>query len=591
MSESAGAFSIETAERQVHDWMIKFLGVHAVLAFFFAAFHGTWLEAVFIGLPSVIVPAWLAKTQPNSVAAKAAVGSAFMIFSALFIHQMRGWTEMHFHVFVSLAILLAYRDWRPIVAAAGVIAVQHVSFGAAQYFSLPVYIYSAKEGIVVTTVVHALFVVVETAALSVLAVQMRKDWLAAERLAQAAEVLAEGQNSGSALDGMLDRLSSSLDGCQAAGNEVKAASHLIAETSVTQRLLSGQVTQTIKQAHAGTELLVALVEQQSTAADELKDGVGQFVHNAEEVEKSSQLQTQAVQESREAIERILAAGSQAQGLLQTAAAAAKQVKTDSVQDTNLLLSKVQQAAEQMSVVGQRGADVQSILGTIEDIAKQTNLLALNAAIEAARAGELGRGFAVVADEVRSLAERSAGAAQEVRLLLVTMSQEIEKAHLEIKGGAKEAGLEQESKRVVEGLLEAVTGLAERISIVDSAMKEVGSQGETALSYSDSIARLASDNLNSSQSTVQIGHEVKSMLDSLQEEIRQGSGTVAGSAQEILQAESQLTEISRLADLTAERAQSLEAAINRQDEIVGELTVRITTAQAGMEVKAPYSEAA
>ncbi|MBY0570263.1 MAG: MCP four helix bundle domain-containing protein [Burkholderiaceae bacterium] len=78
---------------------------------------------------------------------------------------------------------------------------------------------------------------------------------------------------------------------------------------------------------------------------------------------------------------------------------------------------VTEVVSTMHGINGSASKITEIIGVIDGIAFQTNILALNAAVEAARAGEQGRGFAVVATEVRNLAQRSAAAAKEIKVLI------------------------------------------------------------------------------------------------------------------------------------------------------------------------------
>ncbi len=110
---------------------------------------------------------------------------------------------------------------------------------------------------------------------------------------------------------------------------------------------------------------------------------------------------------------------------------------DTARQANQLASTAAQAAERggdvvvqvvqsMQQITESSRKINDIIGVIDSIAFQTNILALNAAVEAARAGEQGRGFAVVASEVRSLAQRSAEAAKDIKGLIGTSVERVER---------------------------------------------------------------------------------------------------------------------------------------------------------------------
>ena len=109
---------------------------------------------------------------------------------------------------------------------------------------------------------------------------------------------------------------------------------------------------------------------------------------------------------------------------------------NNAREANQLSSNARQQAERggavvhaaiaaMAEINTSAKRIADITGVIDEIAFQTNLLALNAAVEAARAGEQGRGFAVVASEVRNLAQRSAGAAKEIKGLIQDSVRKVE----------------------------------------------------------------------------------------------------------------------------------------------------------------------
>lgn len=98
-----------------------------------------------------------------------------------------------------------------------------------------------------------------------------------------------------------------------------------------------------------------------------------------------------------------------------------------VDNLTQMSARTKETVQTVANLSHRADQIGGIVKLIKEIADQTNLLALNAAIEAARAGDMGRGFAVVADEVKKLAERTAGATNEITTLVNNIQEETQQS--------------------------------------------------------------------------------------------------------------------------------------------------------------------
>jgi aerotaxis receptor len=156
-----------------------------------------------------------------------------------------------------------------------------------------------------------------------------------------------------------------------------------------------------------------LIGQIKEVTDRVNAGASEIASGSADLSGRTEEQASSLEETASSMEELTST--------------VKQNAENARQANQLVVSTAEIAAKGGRVVGQvvdtmasikdSSRKISDIIGVIDGIAFQTNILALNAAVEAARAGEQGRGFAVVASEVRNLAQRSAGAAKEIKSLI------------------------------------------------------------------------------------------------------------------------------------------------------------------------------
>jgi methyl-accepting chemotaxis protein len=142
-------------------------------------------------------------------------------------------------------------------------------------------------------------------------------------------------------------------------------------------------------------------------------------------------------------------------------------------------AEVAQVVDTMGLINASSKKIVDIIGVIDSIAFQTNILALNAAVEAARAGEQGRGFAVVATEVRNLAQRSAGAAKEIKSLIGDSVERIDiGARLVNQAGATMQEIVDSVRRVTDIMSEITAAGREQTAGIEQVNQAIAQMDET-----------------------------------------------------------------------------------------------------------------
>jgi methyl-accepting chemotaxis protein len=375
--------------------------------------YGRALEGLFFGLAFLLVALVAWALGRGTLVTRLTMASVAMCLVALQIHVGAGQNLYHFGVFVMLAVLLVYRDWRVPVAAAGLIAVQHALFNVLQQAGWGVACFTEPSWAEVAT--HAAYVIVQTA------VEVH----IAARLAYEARRDSEVQQLLVGRDGKVNL-------------EVRD----IAATTD----LAGAVAGTLR-------LMKETVSRVKSSADLIRGASGRTARD------NGELARRTVEQAGQ-LTSIAAAVEQLATTVRQNSESARHAKT-LTQSTADIAGRggkaVREVATTMEAIAGSSKRISEIIGLIDGIAFQTNILALNAAVEAARAGEQGRGFAVVASEVRALAQRCAAAAQETKTLILDSTTKVD-------NGAR---LVADAGRTMEEMLGAVgevTGLVSEIAV-------------------------------------------------------------------------------------------------------------------------------